>query len=364
MYSIIDIEGSGGKYGQEKIIEIAIYKFDGTNIIDQFSSLVNPEKSIDFYVQKLTKISDKMVKRAPKFASIAKRIIELTEGTTLVAHNAEFDYRMLRQEYKELGYHFAIQTLDTVKLSQFLLPDQNSYSLSKISKSLGIPHLDKHRAYGDARVTLELFKILLSKDLGKQIIKKSIVQNELKVHSPKILGLLEDLPHRTGVYYLHNINGKIIFLNWAKDISNAIHHLFTSDEILAKKIQQKTNFISFEETGSKLLAQFKFWEEQKQLNPKLNQYLKEEPYHKQSIEFEEPNKIWTDVGRNPNETSYFVIREGKLKGYGFYQWNAQIESEKKLIQRMIPLTETERMKSKLQKYIERKKLKEANASHL
>ena len=157
MYSVIDIESNGAGFRKESIIEIAVYRYDGHEIVDQFISLVNPESDITPFVQKLTKISPKMVKTAPKFPEIARRIVEITENTTLVGHNIEFDYRMLRQEFKRLGYDFKINTLDTIPLAKKLIPEAESYSLGKLVKSLGIPLVDAHRASGDARATLDLF---------------------------------------------------------------------------------------------------------------------------------------------------------------------------------------------------------------
>ena len=99
MYSIIDVETTGGKFNQEGITEIAIYKFDGENIVDQFISLINPEIPIQPFVQQLTGITDKMVSNAPKFFQVAKRILEITENSILVAHNSSFDYRMIKIEF-------------------------------------------------------------------------------------------------------------------------------------------------------------------------------------------------------------------------------------------------------------------------
>ena len=93
MYAIIDIETTGGKFDCESITEIAIIKYNGEKLLDQFSSLVNPEKKIDSFVEKLTGINSKILKNAPKFYNIAKRIIEITDNCVLVAHNASFDYR-------------------------------------------------------------------------------------------------------------------------------------------------------------------------------------------------------------------------------------------------------------------------------
>ena len=118
MYSIIDIESNGGAFKKESIIEIAIYRFDGHEIVDQFISLVNPEDVISPYVQKLTGITAKMVKTAPKFHEIAKRIVEITEGSVIVGHNVEFDYRMIRQSFHRLGYNYERETIDTIPLAK------------------------------------------------------------------------------------------------------------------------------------------------------------------------------------------------------------------------------------------------------
>ena len=136
MYAIVDIETTGGKYNEEGITEVAIYKFDGHEIVDQFISLVNPEKDIQEFVVRLTGINNAMLRNAPKFYEIAKRIIEITENCTIVAHNASFDYRILKMEFDRLGYDFQRNTLCTVELSQELIKDENSYSLGKLTKSL------------------------------------------------------------------------------------------------------------------------------------------------------------------------------------------------------------------------------------
>ena len=166
MYSILDIESTGGKFNEEGIMEIAIYRFDGREVTDQFSSLINPERRIQPFVVKLTGINEKMLKGAPKFYELAKRIIEITEGTTIVAHNAQFDYRILRTEFRRLGYDFQRKTLCTVELSKRLIPDAESHSLGKLVRSLGIAVSDRHRAQGDALATLKLFEILLGQKVS------------------------------------------------------------------------------------------------------------------------------------------------------------------------------------------------------
>ena len=207
MYVILDIETTGGQFNEEKITEIAIYKFDGHQVVDQVISLVNPEKEIQPFVVKLTGINNAMLRLAPKFYEIAKRIIEITEGCILVAHNAAFDYRILRNEFKELGYDFKKDTLCTVELSQKLLPEMPSYSLGKLVRTLGIPLADRHRAYGDALATLKLFQLLLTKDTEKTILT-SMIKSDIKIGiNPKFFDIADSLPTTVGIFYIHNEEG-------------------------------------------------------------------------------------------------------------------------------------------------------------
>ena len=105
-----------------------------------------------------------MLRNAPKFYEVAKRVVEITEGCILVAHNAKFDYRVLKMEFKRLGFEFEKQTLCTVELAKKLIPGHQSYSLGKITRSLGIPVSDRHRASGDAIATVKLFSMLLERN--------------------------------------------------------------------------------------------------------------------------------------------------------------------------------------------------------
>jgi len=274
MYTILDIETTGGKFREEKIIEIALYKYDGETIIDSFSTLVNPEKEIHFYVKKLTGITEKMVKRSPKFHEIAKRIVEICKDSIIIAHNAEFDYRMLKQEFKSLGYSFESETLDTIELSKILIPNEASYSLGKLCKSLGIILLDEHRAFGDAKATLELFKILIDKDKDK-IIQKKEELNEYKNHKTqnipeKLANLLEGLPIKTGVYYFYNAQNEIIYVGKSINIKNRVRQHFISKSTRAIKIQKFTENIQYEITGSELIALIKESIEIKALKPIFN----------------------------------------------------------------------------------------------
>lgn len=274
LYAILDIETTGGKYNEEGITEIAIYKYDGHQVIDQFISLVNPEREIQPFVVNLTGINSKMLRNAPKFYEVAKRIVEITEDCIIVAHNALFDYRILQTEFKRLGFNFTKKTLCTVELSKDLIPDQPSYSLGKLTRVLGIPVSDRHRASGDAQATVKLFKLLLDKDLDKKIISESVKTDSRDKIAPKLLDITESLPSITGVYYIHNANGEIIYIGKSKNIKQRVNQHFTNDSTKSKKIQLQVSSITYEATGSELIALLKESEEIKRNKPIFNRALK------------------------------------------------------------------------------------------
>lgn len=164
LFSIIDIETTGTSYKFGKITEIAIYQHNGQKITDSWSTLINPEMDIPYFITRLTGIDNEMVKDAPKFYEIAKKLIEMTEGRIFMAHNVHFDYNFIKEEYRRLGYNYNRKTMCTVQLSRKLLPGHRSYSLGKLCSDLGIKINGRHRAAGDALATVKLFEILLKKN--------------------------------------------------------------------------------------------------------------------------------------------------------------------------------------------------------
>ena len=273
MYAILDIETTGGKYNEEGITEIAVYKFDGHKVVDQFISLVNPEQPIQPFVVNLTGINNEMLRNAPKFFEVAKRIVEITRDCIVVAHNAKFDHRILRLEFRRLGFDFERKTLCTVELSKKLIPDQDSYSLGKLVRALGIPLSDRHRASGDAQATVKLFKMLLTKDIEKNILKESVKNEPSRQLDTKLIQMIEELPATTGVYYFHNEESEIIYIGKSKNIRKRVNQHFTNDQHKSREIQKAVASVSFEATGNELIALLKENEEIKQNKPKYNKAL-------------------------------------------------------------------------------------------
>ena len=270
MYAVLDIETTGGKFNEEGITEIAIYRHDGHVVTDQFISLVNPERAIQPFVEKLTGINSLMLKNAPRFFEIAKRIIEITTDCMVVAHNADFDYRILRTEFKRLGYTFERNSICTVAFSQELIPEMESYKLGNLVRALGIPISDRHRARGDAIATVKLFELLLDKDENKEILKSQIKALHVQKVSSKYLDILESLPNETGVYYMHDKAGKIIYIGKSKNIKHRVRNHLTVSNKKALKIQRNLHRVNHELTGSELIALLKEQHEIKKNQPTFN----------------------------------------------------------------------------------------------
>ncbi|MGB0146522.1 MAG: exonuclease domain-containing protein [Flavobacteriaceae bacterium] len=285
MYAIVDIETTGGKFNEEGITEIAIYRHDGHQIVDQFSSLVNPERPIQAFVASLTGINNNMLRQAPKFYEVAKRIVEITDNAILVAHNAQFDYRILRTEFTRLGYEFERRTICTVELSKKLLPGHASYSLGKLTRALGIPISDRHRAQGDAQATVKLFQLLLDRDHEKNIVEASIRLDPKKQLEPNLLELIERAPSETGIYYLRNKEDKLIYIGKSKNIKKRLTQHFTGQDRKSKKLQLETVDVQVERTGNELVALLKESEEIKLHKPLYNRSLRRSIFRYQLSHF-------------------------------------------------------------------------------
>lgn len=271
MYAIIDIETTGGSPVSEKITEVAIYIHDGTQIIDEYITLVNPERKIPYYITQLTGISNSMVAEAPKFYEVAKKIVELTENKIFVAHNVNFDYNFIKQEFKHLGYNFHRDKLCTVNLSRKILPGHRSYSLGKICKELGITIDGRHRAAGDALATVKLFEILLNKSDNKVDFSELPGINKKDLHPNLKPETIQALPDEPGVYYFYNEKNDLVYIGKSKNIKTRIlSHFRNTATKKAIDMRNAISSIDYELTGSELVALLKESREIKKCRPVYN----------------------------------------------------------------------------------------------
>lgn len=273
MFAIIDIETCGGKFEFRRghIIDICILIHDGLQVVDKFSTFINPQCNIAPFYTKLSGITNEMVKDAPAFPEVAKKIIEMTEGKIFVAHNVGFDYGFVKDEFAALGYKYKRDTLCTVRLSRKLMPGKVSYSLGNLCDSLGIENKARHRAEGDAEATAILFnKLLELKAIDPQHKNKGVEELMVRRIDKIKEYVLRKLPEACGVYYFLDKDGKIIYVGKSRNMYNRALSHFNSREYKGKKMLNDLYNVDFVITGSELIALLLESEEIKKHKPRYN----------------------------------------------------------------------------------------------
>lgn len=273
MYAIVDIETTGTYASANGITEISIQIFDGISIVEKFETLINPLQHIPRFIESFTGISNAMVKDAPVFEQVAEKIYNLLHDKTFVAHNVNFDYSFIKTNLEVAGYTFNTKKLCTVRLSRNIFPGFKSYSLGRLCDSLGIKINERHRAGGDALATVTLFKMLLDND-EKKFIAASLKKNSKEQILPPNIAKenFDQLPFVPGVYYFHNVKGKIIYVGKAKNIRSRVNSHFSNNSTT----KQKQNFISnvhsisFKECATELMASILESAEIKRIWPAFN----------------------------------------------------------------------------------------------
>lgn len=273
MYAIVDIETTGGYAAANGITEISIQIFDGENVIERFETLINPGKIIPRYIQAFTGITNEMVQDAPPFEEVAEKVYTILQGNVFVAHNVNFDYSFVKSHLDFYGYSFTAKKLCTVRLARQIFPGFPSYSLGNLCHSLGIELIDRHRAGGDAAATVTLFKKLLVGD-EKGAIHLALNRNSKEAVLPPNVpkAHFDALPKSPGIYYFHDVKGKVIYVGKAKSIRSRVNSHFSNNS----DGRQKQNFvrnihaISFQQTATELMAAILESTEIKRLWPQFN----------------------------------------------------------------------------------------------
>src|SRR6056297_2034115 len=227
-FAITDIETTGGGIKGNKITEICVLVVQNGEVIDEYTSLVNPGTEIPLYIETLTSINDNMVAGAPKFAEIAAKLEAITKDCVFVAHNVNFDYNIIKAEFGNLDISFQRKRLCTVRLAKKLIPGLFSYSLGNICTSINIPHYDRHRAKGDCEATVTLFQRCLSLDPAYEIFEKMLNQKTAASYLPPNFknSDFEKLPTSTGVYFFKDKDGIPIYIGKAKNIKSRVKSHF------------------------------------------------------------------------------------------------------------------------------------------
>lgn len=257
MYAIVDIETTGGHASAGSITEIAILIHDGMQVVERFSTLINPHRPIPRYVQALTGITDDMVADAPDFSEVARQVFDLLQGNIFIAHNVNFDYSFLRFQLDACGYKLQSKKLCTVRLSRKIFPGFPSYSLGNLCRQLGIDIKQRHRAMGDAAATVTLFEKLVAADTEYAIQAALHARSREKWLPMNLMpGHILSLPETPGVYYFHNEKGKVVYVGKAKNIRKRVTSHFTGNNPGRRRQEFLRNIhsITHERTGTELMA--------------------------------------------------------------------------------------------------------------
>ncbi|APY00513.1 exonuclease domain-containing protein [Lacinutrix venerupis] len=315
-YTIIDVETSGRT---NRITEISVFKYDGNKVIDEFTSLVNPNCYIPEHITALTGIDNGTVANAPEFHEIAQQVLEITKDTIFVAHNVNFDYNVIRNEFKSINIDFTRKKLCTVRLSRKLLPGHKSYSLGKLSKDLNININGRHRARGDAEATVTLFKKLQAQDNAENVFSNFLNKNSKEATLPPNLPkeVFNALPNATGIYYFKNKKNEIIYVGKAKNIKKRVLSHFYSKAQKSLNMVRETRDIDFELSGSELIALLMEDAAIKQHFPQYNKVAKRAPKGFSLFSYQDRNNIMHIAINNSKATpnpiiTFYSLREARL----------------------------------------------------
>jgi DNA polymerase-3 subunit epsilon len=272
LYAIIDIETTGGRATRDKITEIAIVLHDGNNIVDTFETLINPECKIPPGITRLTGISQEMVEGAPRFFEVAKKVVEMTENAIFVAHNVRFDYTFIREEFARLGFTYTRKQLCTVRLSRKAFPGLKSYSLGNLIKHFKIRVKDRHRAMADTMATVELFEKIMNVENGEEDLNEMVNMGIKEALLPPNINMetLHTLPEAAGVYYFHDIFGDVVYVGKSINIKKRVAQHFSKKTEKALRLQKYVHEITYEITGSELVALLLESFEIKRMRPFIN----------------------------------------------------------------------------------------------
>lgn len=245
-YVICDIEATGLDEDKD-LIEIALITFQDDKVIDVYETLINPLRSVPEFIQNLTSISSRDLQSAPKFYEVADAIRMRLEGGVFVSHNTDFDLNLLKKKYHEMGQELKLKDFCTLKIAQDEIPGLKNYNLDALCSFFGIKIKERHRAIGDARATLELFKEL--QDLRFKVYPRAMFL-------PQHEKFLSKVTTRAGLLKFRDAEGKVIRLEAAFNCEQRARTLLEIKKE-NRELLSKTETLQFEVTGSALIAEIK-----------------------------------------------------------------------------------------------------------
>lgn len=254
--AFIDLETTGANPAHDRITEIGIVEIDG-DAVSRWSTLVNPERSIPEFIQRMTGISNAMVENAPTFGEVAAELARRLQGRLFIAHNARFDYGFVRQAFGRLGQRFQADVLCTVRLSRRLFPEHHRHNLDSLIERHGLAADDRHRALADADLIWQFWQTI-----GREVDAERIgeaVRHQLKRPSlpPQLPSdCLDDLPDAPGVYRFYGEDDALLYVGKGVNLRQRVlsHFAGGTREPRELRIAQEIRRIDWQETVGELGA--------------------------------------------------------------------------------------------------------------
>ncbi|MEE2919095.1 MAG: exonuclease domain-containing protein [Bacteroidota bacterium] len=257
-FAIVDIETTGGSNKSRGITEIGIVVTNGTQVLDRWSSLINPFEPIPHRITALTGISDDMVEDAPGFEEVADEVATLLSDCVFVAHNVGFDYAFIRGHFNALGYSWQRPKLCTVRLSRKAFPGLPRYGLGALCDARGISHVDRHRAMGDAEATTELFHQIFDAPRGQTAIAEALKRGTREHWMPQHVKASEfdALPDEPGVYWFLDRQGKPLYIGMSIKLQQRVRSHFSGTTASRKRqtLLRDMHSLKHELSGSEWMA--------------------------------------------------------------------------------------------------------------
>lgn len=255
--AFIDVETTGANPVVDRITEIAVLRVENGELVERWSSLVNPGMPIPANIQTLVGITDDMVADAPAFAELADRVRALFTGCIFVAHNARFDYGFIKNEFQRIGQDFDAPVMCTVKLSRALFPQHHRHGLDALIERHGLTCTARHRAMGDTEALLQFAQIVSDK-FEQDTLDMAIVKAMKAPSRPAGLpeGVLEGLPEGPGVYLFYDEHDQPILIGKSVSLRSRVMGYFSTEHRNGKeaKITQQVRRVDWQVTAGELGA--------------------------------------------------------------------------------------------------------------
>lgn len=280
----VDIETNGGNGSRGRVIEVAAIKVSGGEIIDSFTSLVNPGGAVPYWITKLTGIATADVIDAPYFEDIAAQLYEFMNGSIFVAHNVLFDYSFLKREFDGAGYNFRPKLFCTVKMSRALWPEHRGHSLEKIIGRHDIAFTARHRAYDDAKAMYDYVKLTIASKGREAFLENIARQLKTKNLPPNVdEAVILNLPNTPGVYIFEDDFGAPLYVGKSVNIRSRVRSHFSNATTIAKELKMTlaSHNVSYISTETEVEALLLESAKVKELQPIFNRQLRRKT--KQSV---------------------------------------------------------------------------------